>query len=93
MRKSMLLGVVLVIMLLSVTGCGKTEQKETRTYTDKELVQMYMDDKYGERDYRIALFANTDNPEYIKYEVKSEDGEVDLFGKAKRSYLNAYFTE
>ena len=88
MKKSMLLALVFTTVLGGVLGCSNVEK--TNGLSDKEIVTAYAVDEYGEGNYDVVIYENTDD-EYINYSIKSDD--IHKTGFMLREYYGYLYGE
>lgn len=88
MKKTMLLGMVLLTMVFGATGCGTKHTEET--HTDEEIIKSMLVEDHGHENFEVEILdynEETDEIEYLSY----LDGNLSWCGTVDRSWAeNVY---
>lgn len=83
MKKTMLLGMVLLTMVFGVTGCQKT-------YTDEEIVRASLVEDYGHENFEVEIIDYDEKTDELKY-LSYENGNLRWCGTIDKSWAESTF--
>ena len=90
---ALIIGVVLMTSLLTLTGCGMEPytNEEIGLLTDSDIMERYIDQKYGS-EYNGELYDERCDDEHIVFYLYNDEGMMEALCVVDRDYFR-YPTE
>ena len=92
MKKMLVLGMTLVVLLvgIAVVNTNSNINTETTIPDDETLIKCYLEYEYGP-DCQATLLDYLSDDEYVGYEFRDPDSGHLWFGSVRRSYVMQFY--
>lgn len=90
MKKMLVLGMTLVVLLVGIAVVNANSNIKTTIPDDETLIKCYLEYEYGP-DCQVALLDYLSDDAYVGFEYRDPDSGHRWFGSVRRSYAMQFY--